>query len=207
VRYLGLNPRLKQSGGQPASPAGITKQGRAHAPRNAGRGRLGRGQDPGTLRAFYERVRARRGMRIAVVATARKLAVLCTWSAAAKTTPFQRPSLTAKKLRALELQAGRPSRRGQKGSAAPYSLKEIRAREQQMAEQAERAYTKWSPTGRPNRRKRAWPPPLGRDSQGPLRGKLRGSTKPHILRFAPASTTPTRQANAATKHSRCPDPP
>lgn len=53
---------------------------------------------------------------------------------------FARPSLTAKKLRALELKAGTPSRRGQKGSAAAYSLREVRAREKQMAEQAERAY-------------------------------------------------------------------
>ncbi|MCA1677662.1 MAG: IS110 family transposase [Actinobacteria bacterium] len=31
VRDLGLNPRVKQSGGQPASHGKITKQGRAHA--------------------------------------------------------------------------------------------------------------------------------------------------------------------------------
>jgi transposase len=31
VRYLGLNPRVKQSRGQPASDGRITKQGRAHA--------------------------------------------------------------------------------------------------------------------------------------------------------------------------------
>ena len=31
---------------------------------------------PGPLRAFYERVRARRGAQIAIVAVARKLAVL-----------------------------------------------------------------------------------------------------------------------------------
>jgi len=31
VRYLGFNPRVKQSGGQPASHGRITKQGRAHA--------------------------------------------------------------------------------------------------------------------------------------------------------------------------------
>ena len=96
---------------------------------------------PGPLRAFYERVRARRGMQIAVVATARKLATLC-WHMITRGEDyaFARPSLTAKKLRALELQAGMPSRRGQKGRAAAYSLKDVRAREQQMAEQAERAY-------------------------------------------------------------------
>jgi transposase len=141
VRYVGLNPRVKQSGAQPASHGRITKQGRAHA-----RGMLVEAawvavKTPGPLRAFFERIRARRGMQIAVVATARKLTVLC-WHMISRGQDyaFARPSLTAKKLRALELKAGRPSRRGQKGSAAAYSLKEIRAREKQMAEQAERAY-------------------------------------------------------------------
>src|SRR3954454_15538092 len=142
VRYFGLNPRVRQSGGQPASHGRITKQGRAHA-----RGMLVEAawvavKTPGPLRAFYERVRARRGMQIAVVATARKLAVLC-WHMIARGEDyaFARPSLTAKKLRALELQAGMPARRGQKGRAAGYSLKDVRAREKQIAEHAERAYS------------------------------------------------------------------
>jgi len=141
VRYLGLNPRVKQSGGQPASHGRITKQGRAHA-----RGMLVEAawvavKTAGPLRAFFERVRGRRGMQIAVVATARKLAVLC-WHMVTKGEDyaFARPSLTAKKLRALELKAGLPSRRGQKGTAAAYSLKDVRAREKALAEQAERAY-------------------------------------------------------------------
>jgi transposase len=141
VRYLGLNPRVKQSGGQPASHGRIAKQGRAHA-----RGMLVEAawvavKTPGPLRAFFERVRARRGMQIAVVATARKLAVLC-WHMITRGEDyaFARPSLTAKKLRALELKAGKPSRRGQKGTAAGYSLKEVRRRERDLAEQAERAY-------------------------------------------------------------------
>src|SRR3982750_2562786 len=141
VRYLGLNPRVKQSGGQPAAHGPITKQGRSHA-----RGMLVEAawvavKTPGPLRAFYERVRARRGMQIAVVATARKLAVLC-WHMIARGEDyaFARPSLTAKKLRALELQAGMPARRGQKGRAAGSSLRDVRAREKALAEQAEQAY-------------------------------------------------------------------
>jgi transposase len=96
---------------------------------------------PGPLRAFYERVRARRGMQIAVVATARKLAVLC-WHLIANDEDyaFQRLSPTQKKLRALELRAGLPSRRGQKGKAAAYSLKETRRRENELAEQGEHVY-------------------------------------------------------------------
>ncbi len=77
VSYLGLNPRVRQSGGHPASHGPITKHGRAHA-----RGMLVEAawvavKTPGPLRASYERIRSRRGMQIAVVATARKLAVLC----------------------------------------------------------------------------------------------------------------------------------
>jgi hypothetical protein len=53
---------------------------------------------------------------------------------------FARPSPTDKKLRALELRAGLPSRRGQKGKAAAYSLKEVRRREPDLAEQGELAY-------------------------------------------------------------------
>jgi len=141
VSYLGLNPRVRQSGGAPASHGRITKHGRAHA-----RGMLVEAawvavKTPGPLRAFYERIRSRRGMQIAVVATARKLAVLC-WHLIIKGEDyaFQRTSLTQQKLRKLELRAGMPSRRGQKGKAAGYSLKEVRRRERELAEQAEQAY-------------------------------------------------------------------
>ena len=105
---------------------------------------------PGPLRAFYERVRARRGTQVAVVATARKLTVLC-WHLVVgeQDYAFARPSLTAQKLRALELRAGLSARRGQKGKASAYSLKEVRARERRLTEQAERAYRQlvanWQP--------------------------------------------------------------
>ena len=141
VSYLGLNPRVKQSGGQPASHGRITKQGRAHARGMLVEAAWAAAKTPGPLRAFYERVRARRGMQIAVVATARKLAVLCwTMIERGEDYAFARPSLTAQKLRALELRAGMPSRRGQKGKAAAYSLKEVRRRERALAEQGEQAY-------------------------------------------------------------------
>jgi transposase len=62
---------------------------------------------------------------------------------------FARPWLTDKKLRSLELRAGLPARRGQKGNAAAYSLKEVRRRERALAEQAELAYRQlvagWQP--------------------------------------------------------------
>jgi transposase len=141
VSYLGLNPRVRQSGGQPASHGRITKQGHAHARGMLVEAAWVAAKIPGPLHAFYERVRGRRGMQIAVVATARKLAVLC-WHLITRDEDyaFQRPSLTAKKLRALELRAGMPPRRGQKGNAAAYSLKKVRRRENALAEQSEHAY-------------------------------------------------------------------
>src|SRR5213596_881084 len=141
VSYLGLNPRVRQSGGQPASHGRITKQGRAHARGMLVEAAWAAAKTPGPLHAFYERVRARRGMQIAVVATARKLAVLC-WHLIVKGEDYAygRPSLTAQKLRALELRAGMPSRRGQRGSSHAYNLKEVRARERALSEQGELAY-------------------------------------------------------------------
>lgn len=150
VSYLGLNPRVRQSGGQPAQHGRITKQGRAHARGMLVEAAWAAAKTPGPLRAFSERVRARRGMQVAVVATARKLATLC-WHLAVKGEDyaFARPSLTDKKLRALELRAGLPPRRGRKGTAAAYSLTEVRRRERALAEQAEVAYRQlvvgWQP--------------------------------------------------------------
>src|SRR5438034_1160590 len=77
VSYLGLNPRVRQSGGQPASHGRITKAGPAHARGMLVEAAWSASKAPGPLRAFYQRVRARRGMHVAAVATARKLAVLC----------------------------------------------------------------------------------------------------------------------------------
>ena len=95
----------------------------------------------GPLRAFYQRVQARRGMHIAAVATARKLAVLC-WHLIVKGEDyaFAQPSLVAHKRRKLELRAGHVSARGRKGTASGYSLKAVRTAERQLATQAETAY-------------------------------------------------------------------
>jgi transposase len=141
VSYLGLNPRVKQSGGKAANHGRITKHGRAHARGMLVEAAFTASKVPGPLRAFYQRVRARRGTQIAIVATARKLVCLCwTMIESGEDYAFARPSLTEKKLRALELRAGMPSQRGKKGDAASYSLKDVRQRELALAEQAEHAY-------------------------------------------------------------------
>ena len=64
---------------------------------------------PGPLHAFYERTKARRGHGKAIVATARKLAILF-WCMLTRSEDYahQQPSLTKKKLRRLEITAGAP---------------------------------------------------------------------------------------------------
>ncbi len=53
---------------------------------------------------------------------------------------WARPALVAHKVRALELQAGRPTSKGNKrGPAYAYNVKALRNQEMAVAEQAERA--------------------------------------------------------------------
>jgi len=141
VSYLGLDPRVRQSGNQPARHGRISKQGRAQARGMLVEAAWACAKTPGPLRAFFLRVRARRGEQVAAVATARKLAVLC-WHLLAhgEDYAYARPSLVAQKLRALELAAGAPSRRGQRGSTYLYNLKQVREAERALSEQAELAY-------------------------------------------------------------------
>jgi transposase len=143
VSYLGLDPKVRQSGNQPARHGRISKQGRAQARGMLVESAWACAKTPGPLRAFFVRLRARRGEQVAAVATARKLAVLC-WHLLARGQDYAygRPSLVAQKLRALELAAGAPSRRGQRGSTYAYNLKEVRERERALSEQAELAYVK-----------------------------------------------------------------
>ena len=113
---------------------------------------------PGPLRAFFLRIRARRGHQIAAVAVARKLAVLC-WHLLVKDADYQwaRPALVANKLRAMELQAGQPVRKGNKrGAAYAYNVKVLRDREIELARHAEQAYeqfvSKWQRSGKTKKR-------------------------------------------------------
>jgi hypothetical protein len=142
VSYFGLNPRVRQSGLGFAQHGRISKIGRAHARALLVEAAWAAAKAPGPLHAFFLRIRARRGHQIAAVATARKMAVLA-WHLLAKETDYlwARPALVAHKLRALELQAGRPMKKGNKrGSAFAYNVKALRNQEMAIAEQAERAY-------------------------------------------------------------------
>ena len=104
------------------------------------------------MRAFFLRVRARRGQHVAAVATARKLVVII-WHLLRKGESYAwaRPALHAKKLRDLELKAGYKAERGQRGAAHTYNVKSHRDQERRWVEQAETAYARfvagWNPRG------------------------------------------------------------
>ena len=76
VSYLGLDPKVRQSGTGAAHHGRISKQGAAQARQMLTEAAIVAVSTPGPMRAFYQRVRARRGSQIAIVAVARKLAVL-----------------------------------------------------------------------------------------------------------------------------------
>ena len=102
VGYLGLDPRVYQSGLGPASHGRISKKGSVRARHALVEACWSAVRQPGPLHAFYERIRARRGHNVAVVAAARKLACLF-WCLLTREEDYaySQPSLTRKKLRRL----------------------------------------------------------------------------------------------------------
>ena len=153
VAYLGLNPSVHQSGSGKPRHGRITKQGRSHARTMLVEAAWQAVRGPGPLRAFFQRVSARRGPHVAAVAVARKLAVII-WHLLTRGEDYAwvRPALHAKKLRDLELRSGEPARRGQRGAAYAYNLTRTRQEERRRVEQAEIAYRRmtegWSRRGR-----------------------------------------------------------
>ena len=142
VSYFGLNPRVRQSGLGAAHHGRISKVGRSHVRAMLVEAAWAAAKAPGPLRAFFIRIRARRGHQIAAVAVARKLTVLC-WHMLTKEQDYlwARPSLVAHKRRAMELRAGRPQKKGNaRGPAFAYNVKALRDQEAHIAEHAEKGY-------------------------------------------------------------------
>jgi len=149
-----LDPKVRQSGSEPPRYGHISKRGNAQARSMLVEAAWIAIRSPGPLRAFGERVRARRGAQVAAVAVARKLVVLC-WHLLSKTKDyaFARPSLTRQKTRRLELTAG-ASRRPRRHNGATISPTAAqRAAELQLQQQAELAYRRlvddWRSTAAP----------------------------------------------------------
>jgi transposase len=173
VGYLGLDPRVRQSGPGPARHGRITKQGSASVRHVLVEAAWTAVRAPGPMRAFYERVRARRGAQVANLF----------WCLLTREQDyaFGQPSLTRRKVRRLELAAGAPSRKGQVPPGQGLRNKQIRDAERALALQAENAYRRtiadWNATG-PATKTGAGATP-GRASQRPSKGKAaRQTTSP-----------------------------
>jgi transposase len=171
VGYLGLHPRIRQSGSGPARHGRLSKEGSAAARHVLVEAAWSAAKSPGPLRAFAQRTAARRGRHVATVAVARKLAVL-TWHLLTRGEDyaFARPSLVRRKLRTLELKAGAPrAKPGPKPD--PVWNTSDDAAEKRLAEQAELAYRRsvadWQASG-PKAGAGATPE---RASQTPSKGK------------------------------------
>ena len=77
VAYLGLDPKVRQSGSEPARGGRISKRGSASARWALVEAAWSVVGQPGPLHGFYERIRARRGHGKAVVAVARDCPNFC----------------------------------------------------------------------------------------------------------------------------------
>ena len=172
VGYLGLDPKVRQSGTGPATHGGISKQGAASVRHALVEASWSVVRQPGPIRAFYGRIRARRGHQVAITAAARKLACLF-WCLLSREEDYAyaQPSLTQKKLRLLEIRAGAKTLKGTPtGTWA--TRQKMRAAEKELAAQAEAAYRRsvrdWHATQA--KRKGAGATP-GRASDGPSSGQ------------------------------------
>ena len=177
VGYLGLDPRVRQSGNAEARHGHISKTGSSLARGMLGEAAWSVAQTPGPLRAFFERLRARKGPQIAATATARKLACLF-WCLLTREEDyaFARPSMTRSKVRALELATGSPPRKGVRGIAGN-KTPATREAEREIARQAEAAYRRtvadWRAAGPAKAGAGVTP---GRASSRPSRGKAARQT-------------------------------
>jgi len=152
VSYFGLAPRVRQSGNHAAYNGRITKQGNTIARSMLVEAAWSAASVPGPLRAFFIRIKDKKGVTAAAVATARKIAVLI-WHLLTKDEPYRwtRPAFVAMKMRKLELKAGARKAHGKAGPGRDYWIKEIRHREMELVAQAESAYAKMVAAWQPNR--------------------------------------------------------
>jgi transposase len=139
--YLGLDPKLRQSGVAKPRHGRISKEGSAAARHALVEAAWSAAKSPGPLRAFAERTAARRGRQIAAVAVARKLAVLA-WHLLTRGEDYayQRPSVVRRKLRRLELKTGAARAKRQAGSTPLWGSRAQDNLERELAHQAELAY-------------------------------------------------------------------
>ena len=184
VAYVGLDPRVSQSGNDPAHHGRISKQGASEARHVLVEAAWVATRTAGPLRAFATRLAARRGWNVAVVAVARKLTVIA-WHMLSRGEDyaFARPVLVRAKLREIELRAGAPRARGR--ALGPAVTDAERRLDRELGVAAEVAYQRlvadWVPS-----RKKMREPQVGRASHDAKRQPARQGSAP-ILHFGSAS--------------------
>ena len=186
VAYLGLDPRVRQSGEEPGGHGRISSRAR-RAPATRWSRRLDRGPPAGPAARLLASASAPR--RPGRGGRGRAKARLPCWHLLTRGEDyaFGRPSLPRTKLRGLELT---------RGAAAPQACaravgvaSEASARPSgELGEQAEAAYRRLVADWRRRRRERAPARHRGAHLQGRLSGKQRGRIKPQGLRFSSSST-------------------
>ena len=184
VAYLGLDPRVSQSGNDAAHHGRISKQGASEARHVLVEAAWVATRTAGPLRVFAHRLAARRGWNVAIVAVARKLTVIA-WHMLTRGEDyaFARPVLVRAKLREIELRSGAPRAKGHSIGVAPPAAE--RQLERELAAAAEAAYERlgkdWVPS-----RKQVREPQAGRASHDAERQPARQGSAP-ALRFGSAS--------------------
>ena len=140
VSYLGLDPRVRQSGEHEARTGHISRAGQAHA-----RGLLIESAHaavgaPGPLRAFFGRIERRRGTQVALVAVARKLAVLSWYIlSTGERYRYERTTVVREKRRLLARTLGQKTERRRRGADVP-TLMQLREQELATLAEAEAGY-------------------------------------------------------------------
>jgi len=142
----------------------------------------------GPMRAFHQRIRARRGANVATVAVARKLAVIC-WHMLTheEDYAFARPSLTREKLRRLELLTGAERHRGRGHPERVFAPRRQHELERELAAQAETAYKRLTAD---------WTARSPKTSAGAAAGRA-SSSQPEAT--SPRGTPTTRCGESSTR--------
>ena len=167
VAYLGLNPRVRQSGSERARHGRISKQGPGEARHLLVEAAWHAARTTGPLRAFAERIKAKRGANVATVAVARKLVVMLSRG---EDYAFTRPSLVREKIRRAELLTGADRRQGHRNPVRVFATAQQHRLEKELAARAETAYRRLMADWQPSRKQGAGAAP-GRASRGPSSGQ------------------------------------
>jgi transposase len=149
VSYLGLNPSVHQSG-QTCYYGRITKRGRSHARWLMIEAAQCIVRTPGPLKAFFQRLKRKKGHNVAIVATARKMVIIL-WHMLTKHEPYRYapPLRTKEKMDRLRVKATGVRKKGGVPRGTPRSplygtggasRKEKRVKDKEVAILAEAEY-------------------------------------------------------------------